>query len=119
MKEKLTAGFCLKTTKAGRYSDGGNLHFLVKPDGRKSWVFRFVDPVTGNRQDMGLGRYGKHYVTLAKAREAAADVRAILLDFKNPIEERKRLLREAGKDIANQLTFGQCAKKYIAAHRAK
>jgi integrase len=119
MKEKLTAGFCLKTTKAGRYSDGGNLHFLVKPDGRKSWVFRFVDPVTGNRQDMGLGRYGKHYVTLAKAREAAAGVRAILLDFKNPIEERKRLLREARENIANQLTFGQCAKKYIAAHRAK
>ena len=64
MKEKLTDGFCRKTTDAGRYADGGNLYFLVKPDGRKSWVFRFVDPVTGNRQDMGLGRYGKHYVTL-------------------------------------------------------
>ena len=71
MKEKLSAGFCLKTNKSGRYADGGNLYFLVKPDGRKSWVFRFVDPVQpANRQDMGLGRYGKHFVTLAKAREA-------------------------------------------------
>jgi integrase len=118
MKEKLTAGFCLKTTKPGRYADGGNLYLLIKPDGRKMWVFRFVDPVTRNRQDMGLGRYGKHYVTLAKAREAAADARALLDEFKNPIEERKQLLRKAQQARAKRLTFEQCATKYIAAHRA-
>jgi integrase len=118
MKEKLTARFCLKSTKAGRHADGGNLYFLVKPDGRKSWVLRFVDPVTGKRQDMGLGRFGKHYVTLAKAREAAADARALLDEFNNPIEERKRLQREAQQAIAKRLTFKQCADKYIEAHRA-
>ena len=117
MKEKLAAAFCQKTSKAGRYADGGNLYFLVKPDGRKSWVFRFVDPVTGKRQDMGLGRFGKHDVTLSKAREAAADARALLNEFRNPIEERKRQLREAQQAYANQLTFGDCALRYIETTR--
>ena len=113
MKHKLTAAFCDKNTVAGRYADGGNLYFLVKPDGRKSWVFRFVDPVTGKRQDMGLGRYGKRDVTLTKARDAAADARALLDDLKNPIEERKQQVRDAQQAHANRLTFGECALRYI------
>jgi len=118
MKEKLTAGFCLKTTKPGRYADGGGLYLLIKPDGRKMWVFRFTDPVARKRRDMGLGRYGKNFVPLAQAREKAADARALVDQLKNPIEERKKLLKEAQEAQANKLTFGQCATKYIAAHRA-
>jgi hypothetical protein len=65
---KLSDSKCDKTSKPGRYSDGGNLFLLVKPDGRKTWMFRFRDRVSGKRHDMGLGRYGKHDVTLKDAR---------------------------------------------------
>ena len=85
---KLTATFCDKVTKPGRYSDGGNLFLLVKPDGRKTWMFRFRDKVTGKRHDMGFGRYGKYDVTLREARIQAGEARALLRQYQNPIIER-------------------------------
>jgi integrase len=125
MRSKLTDAKC-KKAKAGRYADGGNLYLLVKPDGRKSWLFRFVDPVTGKRRDMGLGRYGKHDVTLAKARKKAGKARNLLKQSKDPIEKRKRKveklkrkLEKRRKEQANRLTFRQCRDRFIKANKAE
>ncbi len=115
MKEKLTDTAC-RAAKPGRHSDGGNLHLFVKDAEHKSWVFRYVD-LDGIRRDMGLGRYGAHYVTLAKAREKAGEQRALLDQFKDPIEERKKLLEEAKLARAKRLTFHQCATRYIEANK--
>ena len=81
---KLAASFCDKVIQPGRYSDGGNLFLLVKPDGRKTWMFRFRDKVTGKRHDMGMGRYGKYDVTLKEARSLAGEARALLRQYKKP-----------------------------------
>ena len=75
MRDKLTAIGVEKQTKPGRYGDGGNLYLLVKPDGRKTWVFRWRDRVTGKLRDKGLGPYGKDDVTLKDARKEAAHAR--------------------------------------------
>jgi integrase len=112
---KLTASFCDRVTEPGRFSDGGNLFLLVKHDGRKTWIFRFRDKVTGKRHDMGLGRYGKHDVTLKEARSEAGKARALLRLHKNPIAERQRLLRSAQKAHANRMTFKMCADRFIEA----
>ena len=82
---KLNASFCDKTTQPGRHGDGGNLFLLVKPDGRKTWMFRFRDRVTGKRHDMGLGRHGKYDVTLKEARLLAGEALALLRQYLNPI----------------------------------
>jgi len=116
MKGKLTAAFCEKTTKPGRHNDGGGLYFLVKEDGRKTWVFRFDDRITRKQQDMGLGRYGKHDVTLAKARTEAGQQRELLRQLKNPIEERRRKKQEAREAL--QHTFKSCTNRYIEANKA-
>jgi integrase len=113
---KLEAAFCAKITKAGRYSDGGNLYLLVKPDGRKTWVFRFRDKASGNRYDMGLGKFSKDDVTLKAAREKAGEARALLREFKNPLLERKRLIKEIQDAHQNQVTFLQCRDWFIAAN---
>jgi integrase len=117
---KLTSGFCDKVRKPGRYSDGGGLYLLVKPDGRKTWVFRFRDRVTSKQQDMGLGPFGPHDVTLAAARIEAGKWRAMLRESppRNPIEVRRQALQDAKLAHARRLTFGQCAERYIEAHKA-
>jgi len=116
---KLTASFCDKTDKPGRHSDGGNLFLLVKPDGRKTWMFRFRDRVTGKRHDMGLGRYGKYDVTLKEARTQAGEARALLRQYQNPIIERQSLLRSAQQAHANRITFRICRDRFIDANKAE
>lgn len=117
---KLESGFCNKTTVPGRFNDGGGLYLLVKPDGRKTWVFRFRDRITGKQQDMGLGKFGPHDVTLAQARIEAGKCRAMLREVppRNPLQERQKALEEAKVAQARRMTFEDCSKRYIEAHQA-
>ena len=78
MPKPLTAAFVARVkpeSKVRRYGDGGNLYLVVKPGGRKSWIFRMVQP-SGKRTDKGLGGYPA--VSLAEARAAALDARHTL-----------------------------------------
>ena len=68
----------------GRYSDGGGLHLYISKAGRKSWVLRIT--VDGRRRDIGLGGYPS--VSLARAREKAADNRAAIADGRDPVAEK-------------------------------
>jgi integrase len=94
----------MRARQPGLVADGGNL-FLV--DG-SNW--QFIYERDGVRRYMGLGP--AHTVTLAKARERAAEARLMLLDGKDPIEAR----RASRVAAAKVLTFDQCAAQYIAAH---
>ena len=112
---KLTAAK-LKTLGPGRHNDGDGLYFLVRPDGRRGWVFRFR---FGDRQpDMGLGSYPD--VSLAAARELARAARALLRTGINPIEARKaeRAAQILAAEGANDRTFKALAERYIARHEA-
>ena len=68
----------------GRYSDGGGLHMYISKAGRKSWVLRIT--VEGRRRDIGLGGYPS--VSLALAREKAADNRAAIAEGRDPVAEK-------------------------------
>ena len=68
----------------GRYSDGGGLHLYISKAGRKSWVLRIT--VDGRRRDIGLGGYPT--VSLARAREKAADNRAAVAEGRDPVAEK-------------------------------
>jgi len=117
---KLSPGFCTEVTKPGRYNDSRGLYLLVKPDGRKSWVFRFRDRLTGKQRDMGLGPFGPHDVSLAEARAEVGKCRAMLREVppRNPIEARREALQDAKLAHARRLTFRQCAERYIEAHKS-
>ena len=69
----------------GRYSDGGGLHLYISKAGRKSWVLRIT--VDGRRRDIGLGGYPS--VSLARAREKAADNRAAVAEGRDPVAEKR------------------------------
>ena len=68
----------------GRYSDGGGLHLFISKPGRKSWVLRIT--VDGRRRDIGLGGYPS--VSLARAREKAAEYRTAIAEGRDPVAEK-------------------------------
>lgn len=104
---KLTA-LEAKTTKPGRYGDGGGLYLVVAPTGARKWVFRFTHQSKVN--EMGLGAASANQVSLAEARERAEEARRNVARGENPIAARKA----AAKLAAGKPTFGQCADALIA-----
>ncbi len=83
----------------GRYSDGGGLHLYISKAGRKSWVQRIT--IDGRRRDIGLGAFPT--VSLAQAREKAADNRAAVAAGRNPLAEKRSpampTFREAARTV--------------------
>ena len=68
----------------GRYSDGGGLHLYISKAWGKSWVQRIT--IEGRRRDIGLGGFPS--VSLARAREKAAENRAAVAEDRDPLADR-------------------------------
>lgn len=100
----------------GRYLDGDGLYLVVGNTGGKSWLLRYQ--LGGKRRDMGLGPYPA--VGLKAARLAATDARSLILQGRDPLDERKaeqqrqKAQRQAEK--AKAVTFRLVALDYHAAH---
>ena len=95
----------LKT--AGRHADGGGLYLSVGPGEARRWVFLYR--WRGRLKEMGLGSFNA--VTLAKARERAAEARGQVAEGIDPIEAKRAL-----KAIP---TFGELADEFIQAKQAE
>ena len=111
----------VKHAKPGRHADGGGLFLLVKDTGKRSWLFRYK---AGEKvRDMGLGAAsGPGAVKLAEVREAAAALRKMVRDGKDPLAERDRLAAEeaarAQQGAALAMTFKATAEAYIETNKA-
>ena len=92
-------------TEPGIYSDGGGLSLRVRNSGR-SWFF--IGTFGGKRFELGLG--SALDVTLARARDRADEVRTMLLDGKDPRDERSK----AKVKQQPAITFGAFAKAHVA-----
>ncbi|WP_120298356.1 site-specific integrase [Paraburkholderia sp. BL23I1N1] len=103
-----------KTTTPGLYGDGGGLYLQITAAGVKSWLFRYMR--AGKARGMGLGPL--HTIGLAEARARALDCRRLLLDGIDPIDSRNAERASQPVAQADEVTFKQCAEKYIEAHRA-
>jgi len=103
--------------EVGMHADGGNLYLQVTSGGA-SWVFRFKRGGRRTPRDMGLGPL--HTIGLADARERARLCRQMLLDGKDPLDERRaeREALRAGRAIeaSKAMTFRQCAEGYLLAN---
>jgi len=115
-KIKRLTPIAIKTAAPGRHSDGGSLYLLVKPDGRKTWLFRYRDRLTSKLRDKGLGAAWD--VPLPEARERAAECRRMRRDGNDPIDSASEAKQKARVEHGKRMTFGQCAERYIEAHRS-
>jgi integrase len=116
---RLTALRVEKQRKPGLYPDGNGVYLQVTlgTDGspRKSWLFRFR--MLGRRErKMGLGAFPD--VSLQEARDKASVARKLCKDGIDPVEARKAERARSELADARSMTFNQCAKAYITAHRA-
>ncbi len=98
----------------GMHADGGGLYLHVNAKGAKSWIFRYMRD--GRAHEMGLGSL--HTIGLKAARERAADRRRELLDGIDPLQVRFARRHQAQLEAARAMTFEECAKRYIATHKA-
>ena len=105
---KLTALLVRRLTKPGRHADGGGsgLYLAISKTGAKSWVFAYKR--NGVRKVVGRGSVRD--VSLAEAREAAAEDRKIVRQGGDPPKARVRKARVP--------TFGDCADAYITDNEA-
>jgi integrase len=104
------------STQPGRHADGGGLYLQVSPAGSAAWMYRYMR--NGRSHDVGLGSL--RAVSLKEAREKTQTFRRMrgLEEPLDPLEER-RLKRQAARlATAKTMTFEQCARAYIAAHKA-
>jgi hypothetical protein len=107
---RLSALAVTKITKPGRHADGGNLFLVVSQTGAKRWAFIWMRQ--GRQREAGLGSFSS--VSLAEARQKAADCRALLAQGLDPIEQRKA----THKAVAGRRAFAQCATAFIKAKRS-
>ncbi|SMY09947.1 tyrosine-type recombinase/integrase [Flavimaricola marinus] len=87
------------TAKPGKHGDGRGLFLLVKASGARSWVLRYQ--VQGRRRDLGLGAYPD--VSLAMARDRAAEARRLIAEGEDPIGMKQRANPKNFKDAALEL----------------
>jgi integrase len=111
---KLSALAVTRAERPGYYGDGDGLVLQVSSSGTKSWIFRYKR--NGRQKEMGLGSLRQ--VDLATARAKARECRKLLLEGRDPLEERRDAARARRAEAAKATTFDQCADAYIAAHRA-
>lgn len=114
MMGRLTAKEVEKKSTPGLYGDGGGLTLQITKAGVKSWLYRYM--IEGKAYAMGLGPV--HTITLADARQKAAEARKLVIEGGNPLEVKRQRLLDAEMTKAKLMTFDQCASAYIEGHRA-
>jgi integrase len=99
-----------KNLVAGKYADGQGLWLVKSERTRGKWVLRVV--IQGKRREMGLGRWPD--VSIAEARELAAEARRKLRTGIDPIAQRA----EGRKRVA-RLTVQQAVDSCFEARKAE
>ncbi|MDU9002402.1 tyrosine-type recombinase/integrase [Sedimentitalea todarodis] len=87
------------TAGSGRHGDGRGLFLYVKPSGARSWVLRYQ--VKGRRRDLGLGPYPD--VSLAMARDRAAEARRLIAEGEDPITKKQQAKPKTFREAALEL----------------
>jgi hypothetical protein len=115
----LTARLVETESKPGYYADrlhtGLYLQVAVNKTGTvtRSWIFRYTSPTLRRRREMGLGSVQGR--KLADARKVAAEHRRLVLDGRDPMDERDDRRNEAAAARAKRITFDEAVRGCIEA----
>src|SRR5579862_1640258 len=110
---RLSALGAARLTLPGLHHDGGGLYLQVGASGSKSWTYRYM--LAGRAREMGLGPL--QVVSLAEAREKAAEARRLKFAGVDPIAARDSAVLKARIGPRSSRTFMDCALQYIESHR--
>jgi integrase len=111
--EKLTAKTVENLKTPGMHADGKGLYLRVTESGKgKAWLFRYK--LDKRPRAMGLGSWED--ISLAQARDLAADARKLLRASIDPIEAKQAGGEQSGGRKA--ISFEQAAERYVREHEA-
>lgn len=99
----------VQTLGPGKYADGGGLYLIVEASGARRWLFRYT--AGGKRRDQGFGSTAK--VSLARAREKAAEATALLARGIDPLTQREEQRAAEKAREAGAQTFGSFADAWF------
>jgi len=88
-------------------NDGAGLRLRCRPDGSRTWVFRYR--VNAKEKALGLGSYP--VTTIAIARTKADENRNLIIAGKNPVAEKRA--NKVKRAISANQTFGAVAREWI------
>lgn len=109
--KKLSALEIGRLSGLGKLPVGDSLYLQISKSGSKSWLFRYSK--SGKTTWMGLGAV--KFVTLAEARLKAMEIHRDLINGLNPLNEKIAIENKRKIEDLKQITFDECANKYIEA----
>ena len=110
-QQALSAAMVRTVNRPGMYADGNGLNLKVVSSGAKRWVQRVT--IGGKRHNLGLGGYPA--VSLAEARELAAENQRAIRQGRDPLAEK----HQAEEDLRRPPVpaFTQAAEQVIEMRR--
>ncbi len=115
---RLSSRMVQSRSEPGYYADGGGLYLQVKSAAKgdqvnRSWLFRY----NHNKRPAWMGLGPVSAISLAEARQRAAECRRQLALGRDPIVVRDADRTQSLAEKQRSISFDQCAQAYIAAHR--
>ena len=110
-QQSLSAAFVRTVSEPGMYAYGNGLNLKVVPSGSRWWVQRVT--IGGKRHNIGLG--GFPAVSLAEARELAAENQRLIRQGRDPLAEKRQVVEELRRPAIP--TFAQAAEQVIEMRR--
>ncbi|MBK8065562.1 MAG: DUF4102 domain-containing protein [Betaproteobacteria bacterium] len=96
-----------KAAPGKKLADGGGLYLLVPPAGNPSWRIKYR--ISGKEKTFSVGTYPG--ISLAAARVARSEVKALLIENKDPVTERRVNRAESAAGADN--TFQGVAQEWL------
>jgi integrase len=84
---------------------------------KRSWIFRYTSPTLFKRREMGLGSLNSR--SLADARKACLDLRIMVMQGVDPVQERSQARNKAVDAMNNGITFAKAAELCIKGKRSE
>ena len=110
-QQALSAAMVRTVNRPGMYADGNGLNLKVVSSGAKRWVQRVT--IEGKRHNLGLGGYPA--VSLAEARELAAEYQRAIRQGRDPLAEKHQSEEERRRPPVP--AFAQAAEQVIEMRR--
>ena len=108
LTDKAIKAFLTKSQPGKKLADGSGLHVFITPKGGATWRIKYR--MEGKEKLYSVGPYP--LVSLAAARVELAEVKALLLENKDPVAERR--VNRAATATESDNTFKVVAQKWLA-----
>ncbi|CAM3675948.1 tyrosine-type recombinase/integrase [Polynucleobacter antarcticus] len=119
---KFTARGILAINHPGWYADPESKGLYLRvfegcDELARCWLYRFTSPVSGKRRAMGLGSL--RICSLATARQKSLDLRRVIFEGVDPIEQRQAKQFKVKESHQHSITFKDAADRCIKTKQAE